>query len=360
MTESTASENPRHEQRVAARRPPARFAITVRGKVHEEALGTVLPHEHILFDLRAYHEPLFPELSHRALSLELLGKLRRHPTTCLDNLVLDNVQLAIEELSAFARAGGGTVVDLACLGPRTDLRALARIAQETGLNIIAGTGIYAPAFYPDWLAGETVDGLAARFSSSIEQGIGDTGIQAGILGKLELPDPSEQAQAKVLRAAARASAHTGSPIAIDCPAGRPFEEANQILSQEQVPPAKVILCGMDSVTSPDERQRRAELGYYLLFDGLGKEWYVRGGEERLPRDPERLRVIKQLIDAGFVRQLMLSQGIDRKMLLRQFGGWGYAHICENLLPMMVREKFAPKQITTMMLYNPARVLAFAS
>jgi phosphotriesterase-related protein len=164
----------------------------------------------------------------------------------------------------------------------------------------------------------------------------------------------------VLRAAARASNRTGAPVAVDCPPGPPFEVAHRLLTEEQADPAKVLLCGMDRAMSARERRRPADLGYYLLFDGFGKEWYLRGGEERLPRDPERIRCLKEMVDAGYLRQLLLSHGIDRKMMLRRYGGWGYGHIIENLLPMMVREKFAPKQITTLMMYNPARALAFLS
>ena len=173
-----------------------------------------------------------------------------------------------------------------------------------------------------------------------------------------IEDLFDRRQEKVLRAAARASVRTGAPLAIDCPAGKAFDAVSCSLEEEHLPPAKVLLCRMDRDMPQDERKRAADRGYYLLFDGFGKEWWIRGGERRIPIDPERLRWLKELIDAGYLRQLLISQGIDRKMLLVRYGGWGYAHMVEHILPMMAYEKVAPKEITTLTMHNPARALAF--
>jgi len=348
-----------HTALVEARRPALRYAQTVTGPVRQDKLGVVLPHEHILLDLRTYHEPFYPQLSDRPVELGMLGRLRRHPTTCLDNLILDDPELMADELAAFKQAGGMTLVDLTCRGPQSDraaaTSAIAAIAQRTGLQMISATGIFSPRFYAEELAGKAAEDLAKEFVHDIEEGPAH---QAGLIGKLEIDDPDDKLQARVLKAAASASRRTGAPIAIACPVGQTFERVHSHLQDGGVSPAKVLLCGMDRDMPRETRARPAELGYYLMFDGFGKEWYLRGGECRIPRDPERLRALKELVDAGYLRQLLISQGIDRKMLLARYGGWGYAHILRNVIPMMTRERFAPKQITTITMYNPARVLAF--
>ena len=61
-------------------------AMTVLGPVDAAQLGVVLPHEHIMIDLR-----------HHAFSVEA---------------ILDDPDLAVDELQRFRTAGGGTVVDL--------------------------------------------------------------------------------------------------------------------------------------------------------------------------------------------------------------------------------------------------------
>jgi len=359
---------PGHDERMRARCPALGTVMTVMGPVPADQLGVILPHEHVLADFRVYHEPFYPELSDRRVELDMLGMLRRHPTTCLDNLLLDDQQVMSAELRLFRQAGGATVVDLTSRGPRApaDVAALRLLAQESGLHIIAGTGLYAPAFYPESLARETVDGLAEQFTRELEVGIEGTGIRAGIVGEIEVTDLADSRQRLVLTAAARAALHAGVPLAVDCPPGEGFEAVHRLLQGEGMPPAGVWLCGMDRVMVDDLRQplhpagvqgqRPADLGYYLLFDGFGQEFYVRGGESRTPRDFERVRWLRALVDRGHLRQLLVSQGINRKQSLARFGGWGYAHILENIVPMMSREKLPPKAITTLTMYNPARAL----
>ncbi len=348
---------PSHEERVQARRPALRHALSVRGPVREDQLGVVLPHEHILFDLRSQHEPFYPELSDRPITLDMLGRLRRHPATCKDNLIVDDLALARAELALFAQAGGGALVELSCRGTRLHLEALPQLAAETGVHIIAGTGLCgSPECLPDGDR-EDADALAARLARDVEQGLEGTAVRAGIIGEIAIQDPAAPGQALVLRAAARASQRTGAPIAVGCPPTG-LAEVRRLLGEEQVPAEKVLLCGMDGAMGEDDRLRAADAGYYLLFDSFGQEYYLRGGEARVPRDPERLRALKTLIERGYLRQLLLAQGIDRKMFLTRYGGWGYGHIPRNVVPMMERERIAPKQITTMTMYNPARALAF--
>lgn len=354
----TVQAHPTHEERVAARRPALKHALTVAGPVREDQLGFVLPHEHILVDFRACHEPFYPDLAERPVELDMLGRLRRHPLTCLDNLQLNDPALMCDELRAFAQMGGGTIADLTSRGPGRDVAALARLAEQTGIRIIAGTGLYAPRYYPANLAQETVDGLAAQFTGEVEQGIEGTAVRAGVIGLICIDDPADEQQEKILQAAARASLRTGAPLALRCPPGAGFAAVHALLQQEGLPASKVLLSGMDRFMAEEDRLRPASLGYYLLFDGVGQEYYVRGGESRVPRDPERLRALKGLVEKGYLFQLLVSQGIDRKMFLVRYGGWGYGHIARNLIPMMTRERFAPKQITTMTMYNPARALAF--
>ncbi len=353
---------PSHEERVAARRPPLKHVPTARGLLREDQLGVILPHEHTLADFRALHEPFYPDLAGRPVTLDMLGRLRRHPTTCLDNLHLDDPSLIGAELQALAHAaaamGGATVVDLSGYGPRGEIGAIARLAEENGVNLVFGTGYRDARFYPRDLTRLGVEGLAARFRRDVEQGLDDRKLRAGAIGEIGIDDPADPLQGTVLRAAARAAAATGVALVLRCPVGEGFAATEHVLAEEKVAPERVILAGMDRYLPDGERERLAGLGYYLLFDGFGQEYYVRGGEARTPRDPERVRWLKALIEHGYLRRLLISQGIDRKMLLVRYGGWGYAHILLNVVPMMERERLAPKQITTMLMYNPARALAF--
>src|SRR5262249_6339464 len=90
--------------------------MTVRGPVDPEELGVTLTHDHIIIDLR-------------------------HSLYAFDAL-LNDVDLAIDELKAFKDAGGGAVVDVTGEDLGRNVRAQRRISEETGLHVVAATAYY--------------------------------------------------------------------------------------------------------------------------------------------------------------------------------------------------------------------------
>ena len=118
--------------------------MTVTGPVDASALGVTLMHEHILNDCECWwHAPKTPERRYLAtspVSIEILGELRQDPFVNKHNIRLDDEALAIDELNAFAKEGGRTVVDPTCRGIGRDPRALKRISRACGLNIVMGAG----------------------------------------------------------------------------------------------------------------------------------------------------------------------------------------------------------------------------
>ena len=65
------------------------------------------------------------------------------------NLVVDEVDVLQEELVHYKKAGGGTLVDVTTHGIRLDPSPLPRLAQESGVNIVCGTGFYVDATLED-------------------------------------------------------------------------------------------------------------------------------------------------------------------------------------------------------------------
>jgi len=121
-------------------------AMTVHGPVAPCDIGNTLMHEHILNDcLCWWHPPSTPErqyLADAAVSIEFLSELRQDPFVSRHNIALDDEALAIDELRAFRRAGGNSVVDPTCRGIGRNPAALVRISAQTDLHIIMGAGYY--------------------------------------------------------------------------------------------------------------------------------------------------------------------------------------------------------------------------
>src|SRR5262249_18489231 len=128
------------------------------------------------------------------------------------NLDGTDIASALEECRHLVRAGGRTIVDLTGVGLGPDPRGLRRIADGTGLHVIAATGLYIEPALPAWAREGSVDEVAERLVDDIETG-GAEGIRRGAIGEIALeglPDPTPL-EFKLLRAAARAQRRTGAP-----------------------------------------------------------------------------------------------------------------------------------------------------
>ena len=69
--------------------------------------------------------------------------------------------------------------------------------------------------------------------------------------------------------------------------------------------------------------------------------------------------MKQLVDAGFASQVLISRDIVCKHELVCYGGHGYAHILENIVPKMVDRGISKDVAMEILTDNPMRLLTFA-
>jgi phosphotriesterase-related protein len=352
----------------------------VLGPIPGAALGITLTHEHCLIDLRTYWNPP-TEIARRTLAetkvnVETIGFSRRNPFLSADNLVLDDLAAATEELSEFSVLGGTTVVDLTPPDLGRDPRALQRLARLTGLNIICGCGHYISISHPASLAQEGPDDIADRLVAELTVGIADTGVRAGVIGEIGTSNPMDAAEEKVLRSAARAHRATGAPIAVHLsPPPRDSywlgHEVLDILESEHVEPGRVLLCHLDNALEPGDAFARAtdyheELGRrgcFIGYDGCGKEHYFPSGSAAsypsfwCPHDRERARAASLLIERGLGQRLLISHDVCFKIELVRHGGFGYGHILRTFVTNLRDYGVDAAQIDTLLIENPRRFLA---
>jgi phosphotriesterase-related protein len=340
---------------------------TIRGDVDSHELGIVLPHEHILVDFRRFYvEPADEEgrvVARSAITLDTLSWVRYHQRQCLDALHLDSVEGQINELNRFVRAGGGTIVELtpACAG--RNVAGLVEISEATGLHIVAGSGVYLDEYQSDETRAMAIDALAERMCREILEGVDDSGARAGIIGEMGCSWPTTPAEEKAMRAAARAQRATGAAISFH--PGRHLNAPGmllRLLESEGAALDRVVVSHLDR-TVPDHRSlcALARTGCYMEFDLFGQESsYIRYGPVDLPNDATRIDRIARLIDAGFGDQILLSLDIAGKQHLVAYGGHGYAHILERVVPRMQETGIEEKVLHRMLVENPARMLALGS
>ena len=347
-------------------------ALTVLGPVDTESLGITLSHEHILTDVTALFtvpkEATGRRMAYEPVSIENLYWIHTHLMGNRDDLLMNNEKLAIDEVMRFKKAGGDTIIEMSCVGLGRDPLGLRRISRATGLNIIMGAGYYIGCSHPEELKEKSEDEIADEIVKDIMLGVGDTGVRAGIIGEIGCSMPLEEGERKVLRASAVAQRRTGA--AINVHPSRSDElllEIKEILEKSGADLGRVIISHAGHFGYSEETIRElADSGCYIEFDTFGHpalpiECFSH--EERLlemPSDVQRIYHIIELIKEGYLEQILLSQDCCFKHKYVKYGGFGYAHINEHIIPWMKQRGITDEQIHTMVVDNPKNVLRFAA
>ncbi|WP_318568692.1 TatD family hydrolase [Salinigranum marinum] len=356
-------------------------AVGVNGQIDPDQLGVTSAHEHTFIDMRNWF--LMPEtaeerrLAEEPVSLENLWYLRRNPTNNRDNYLLGSTDVAIDELAEFYRAGGETIVDVTPKGIGQDPRRVREISRATGIQFVHGTAYYVRNSHPDRVAAASAADLEEEFVSDVREGIDGTDVRAGIIGEIGLSTDSEgemyPQEEKVLRAAARAAVRTGAPLTIHppgwteaaqrdrtYPTSRWALEVLDIVEETGLDPGRVVMDHMDRslYEDLDYQKELASRGPYLEYDIWGAEFYRDEYNDGFPSDRWRIEAVSELVDAGYLSQLLFAQDICQKLQLRKYGGFGYAHLLRNVVPMLREHGFSQDQLDTILIDNPKRMLTF--
>jgi phosphotriesterase-related protein len=305
--------------------------MTVLGEIGVEDLGVTQMHEHVLAN----------------------GDLNGNDY----NMVMDDVEVAIEEIRYFKSAGGRTIVDLTCAGLGQDIRGVKRVSEETGVQIVASTGFYQECTYPSYVFQETADQLARRMIRDCSEGIDGTGIRPGILAEIatayNVGKMSVQEE-KVFTAAAYAQVETGLPVSTHCWAGELAFAQIDVLTRNGVPPGKIIIGHL--AVDPSAKARVLSVagkGVFLGIDCIGYSY------ERVVamKDPDKARFVRELIDAGFLSRITISQDLIRKLLLKHYHGIGYDYLLRRFVPMLKEAGVTEEEIRTILVENPRRIFS---
>ncbi|MET9497326.1 phosphotriesterase [Streptomyces sp. NPDC006552] len=303
---------------------------TVTGPLSYEAVrGPALTHEHL------------------ALDLDLAGD---------DGAVLDPVRhgpaIAAELAALREEFDLSLVIDLTCRGMGRDPRALAALAREAGVAVVAATGWYYEPFHTPEVASASVEALAESLVREIEDGFGTTGIRPGVLGEVgSHGDVPSAPETRSLRAAARAALATGLSVATHAQLGHGGLAQLELLIDEGLPAHRVCLGHQDLLDDPAVHKELASRGAYVAFDTVGKESYQ--------SDSTRLRLLLGLIEAGHADRALLSCDISRHAYLVSEGGQGYGHLFRSFLPRLRAAGVDDDLIDLMTRRNPLRFLTGA-
>jgi phosphotriesterase-related protein len=231
-----------------------------------------------------------------------------------------------------------------------------------GINVVMGTGYYIEATHPPEMANRDETELAEEMTREITDGVGDSGIRCGLIGEIGCETLSD-GELKVLRAAARAQRATGALISVHTMFHYTGPEAGirvaRTLESAGANLSRVMFSHQDaSGRDRDYQQEILKAGISLSYDTFGFEipLLASGMLQIWPSDSERLEGIRWLCERGWSEQVLISQDVCVKCMLRKYGGWGFAHILEALPGIMSAAGVDRALRHTMMVENPKRLL----
>jgi phosphotriesterase-related protein len=249
----------------------------VQGPVDAEELGLTLAHEHVRF-------------RDEAVAAQWPGRYDEQA----------ELDAALEAVRAAKDRGVQTIVDATAMFGGRDVRFMKRVAEETGVRIVACTGIYSYDHLPHYFENRDVDAMADHFISDIKDGIEGTDIKAAFLKcAADAPGVTEHVE-KIHRAVARASIKTGTPImAHSMPAVQTGPRQVDIFEEEGVDLSRVQIAHCGDTEDIDYIESLLTRGVYVGLDRYGLEMY-------LPID-KRNATAAELLRRGHAERLMISQ-----------------------------------------------------
>lgn len=335
-------------------------AQTVTGLVDPEALGPTLMHEHLIWDVRT---PAMIATDDQGPEIDICNCFRINYGRKIvpNNLISRSVDVACREIGAMVEAGGKTVVELTCGGLKPDPDGLVTISRETDALIVMGCGHYVHEYQDPANNGRSVESFAEEIVSQIFEGAWGTSVRAGIIGEIGCQVPWTSLEKTVLRGALLAQQETGAALNIH--PGReedqPYEIAEFVRSHGgQL--ERTILSHIDrTIFDVDRMLHLADTGCVIELDLFGQEQsYYYWGDIDMPNDVIRLKHIRSLIDHGHLDRILISHDICYRTRLSCFGGHGYGHIFENVVPLMRARDFSEDEINAILVENPKRLLTF--
>ena len=304
---------------------------TIKGPIEIDALGFVLPHEHLFTDLRGPWGPNYAQGEPSAV-----------------------VKVVEPYLAEACAAGVSALVECSTMGVGRNLSVLRSLAEVTPIHIIAPTGVYRDAYIPESLRETSEHDLAELWTRELMEGIDGTSIRAGFI-KLAMSDDGPTAlEIRNLKAAVKASQNTGAVIASHTIGRKIARKEMDVLEEAGLDLHRFIW--VHAQTEPDISilEDAARRGAYLELDSVGAPYQPQA---------ELLETTIALIKAGFADQILLSHDAGwynpaRADGLPDEGYRGYTALAMDFIPALLQRGITQEQIRLITVNNPSNAFAF--
>jgi len=359
--------------------------MTVRGPIKPDSLGLTSMHEHVVYDGSIYRERWMKDLppenqlpvkADDQVALKNIYHLRSNFILAWDAVSMHEEDVMVAEMVDFKTSGGSALVDMSVPGLRSDIESIQRISKKSGVHVVATTGLYSEDSWPDQFKSMSMRDYERYMLKEVGSGIEDTDIKAGHL-KAAIEDGVTPQGEKLLKAIAHVSSETGLSASIHHGVGMAPEQVREvvrILLEQGMEPARILMCHMQNhLTSmdletlfndPESRKLNLDFNKELLDQGLtvghdcfGHDYHLLSIGWYSPPEWMLVTATAELCKAGYAGQIVLATDRYLKILTRRYGGGGYSHLTEVVLPQLRMVDVTEEQIEQMTIKNPARLLS---
>ncbi len=278
--------------------------ITTLGPLQQEALGMMLPHEHIFVDL---------------------GPIAAESYKTAD--VADVIRVMAPAIEQIKAQGITALVECTPVGVgrRADIDKAVSLA--TNLPVVVPTGIYREPWVPPWAQAASEDALTEWLLSELTGEIEQSGVQAAWIKVSAGDDDITDCEAKILRAAARAGAATNAIIGSHTIRGRVVRDQLAIIEAAGYTADRFIWIHTQAEPDFALHMEMAQRGCWLEYDNIGSD---------SPGDAQLIDWIQRVLAAGYGDKLLLSH--DRGWYDPSKPGGGtpkpYTYLVDHFLPAL--------------------------
>jgi len=306
--------------------------VTVSGRHPVPTLGVVDAHDHLFLDS--------PALAGQAI---------------------DDVDRVTDEVLDARATGISCIVEMTPIGLGRNPAAMRRVAEATGVAIIAATGYHRDAHYPagHWVHTATVETLADRIVTDLERGMHPADwldpalpldpARAGAIKGGASYHRITRGERRRLEAIAGAAATTGAAVLVHSEVGTAGHDIVDLLEAGGVRATRIALAHLDRNPDPEIHAELAGRGVTLEYDTIGRTKYH--------PDSVVLDLIETVSAAGHLERIVLGLDLGMRAYFRSYdGGPGLRYLMTAFVPRL-RRRMGDAAVDRILVQNPARLYA---
>ena len=297
--------------------------ITVDGPIKPDALGRTFAHEHVLVDFGGAN---------------VVSPDRYDADEAFEKI--------LPYLKEIKKLGAQTFVECTPNYLGRDVRLLKRLLKASGLHILTNTGLYGAVdgkFLPNYVATETAEQLARRWIDEYRNGIDGTGILPGFIKIGVNNGPLNEADRKLVEAAARTHMKSALTIAAHTGDAAAAMEELEIVQAAGVHPSAFIWVHAQG-KGTENHLKAARAGAWVEIDGISEQNYIDHAQQvKALRDADLLNRVLVSCDAGWYRVGEPQGGTYRS----------HAVLLERFVPELRKQGFSDEEVNQLLVTNPA-------